>query len=159
MKMSLLLQSELVANSMYNDDEINLPATDKYGTQRVISFLRQLVESGGYYRTADMAWVKLERIQFVGACNPPTDPGRVPLSHRFLRHAPLVMVDYPGELSLKQIYGTYNRGMLKVVPNLRAYSEPLTDAMVSFDMASQRQFTTDAQAHYIYSPRELTRWV
>lgn len=140
-------------------DEINLPATDKYGTQRVISFLRQLVEYGGYYRTSDMAWVKLERIQFVGACNPPTDPGRVPLSHRFLRHAPLVMVDYPGEASLKQIYGTYNRAMLKVVPNLRAYAEPLTDAMVSFYLASQKHFTTDMQAHYIYSPRELTRWV
>ncbi|KAF8592026.1 dynein heavy chain protein 1 [Ramaria rubella] len=140
-------------------DEINLPAPDKYGTQRVISFLRQLVESGGYYRTTDMAWVKLERIQFVGACNPPTDPGRVPLSHRFLRHAPLVMVDYPGEVSLKQIYGTYNRAMLKVVPNLRAYSEPLTDAMVTFYLASQKRFTTDVQAHYVYSPRELTRWV
>ncbi|KAJ9067520.1 dynein heavy chain [Entomophthora muscae] len=30
-------------------DEINLPATDKYGTQRVISFLRQLIEHGGYW--------------------------------------------------------------------------------------------------------------
>lgn len=140
-------------------DEINLPATDKYGTQRVISFIRQLVESGGYWRASDMAWVKLERIQFVGACNPPTDPGRVPLSHRFLRHAPLVMVDYPGELSLKQIYGTYNRALLKVVPNLRAYAEPLTDAMVALYLASQKRFTTDMQAHYVYSPRELTRWV
>lgn len=140
-------------------DEINLPAADKYGTQRVISFLRQLVESGGYWRASDMAWVKLERIQFVGACNPPTDPGRVPLSHRFLRHAPLVMVDYPGEVSLKQIYGTYNRALLKVVPNLRAYAEPLTDAMVAFYLASQKQFTTDVQAHYVYSPRELTRWI
>lgn len=140
-------------------DEINLPATDKYGTQRVISFIRQLVESGGFWRTTDMSWVKLERIQFVGACNPPTDPGRVPLSHRFLRHAPLIMVDYPGEVSLKQIYGTYTRAVLKVVPNLRAYTEPLTDAMVDFYLASQRRFTTDIQAHYVYSPRELTRWV
>ncbi|KAI0063221.1 dynein heavy chain protein 1 [Artomyces pyxidatus] len=140
-------------------DEINLPAADKYGTQRVISFIRQLVESGGYWRTTDMSWVKLERIQFVGACNPPTDPGRVPLSHRFLRHAPLVMVDYPGEVSLKQIYGTYTRAILKVVPNLRAYAEPLTDAMVAFYLASQKRFTTDVQAHYVYSPRELTRWV
>jgi dynein heavy chain 1 len=140
-------------------DEINLPATDKYGTQRVISFLRQLVESGGFYRTTDMSWVKLERIQFVGACNPPTDPGRVPLSHRFLRHAPLIMVDYPGEVSLKQIYGTYTRALLKVVPNLRSYAEPLTDAMVAFYLSSQRRFTTDSQAHYVYSPRELTRWV
>ena len=140
-------------------DEINLPAVDKYGTQRVISFIRQLVEAGGYWRASDMAWVKLERIQFVGACNPPTDPGRVPLSHRFLRHAPLIMVDYPGEISLKQIYGTYNRALLKVVPNLRAYAEPLTDAMVEFYLASQKRFTTDIQAHYVYSPRELTRWV
>jgi dynein heavy chain 1, cytosolic len=86
-------------------DEINLPAIDKYGTQRIISFLRQLVEHGGYWRITDKVWVKLERIQFVGACNPPTDPGRIPMSHRFLRHSPLIMVDYPGELSLKQIYG------------------------------------------------------
>ncbi|KAE8213261.1 hypothetical protein CF319_g9186 [Tilletia indica] len=84
-------------------DEINLPATDKYGTQRVISFLRQLVECGGYWRKTDKACVKLERIQFASACNPPTDPGRVPLSHRFLRHAPLVMIDYPGKVSLNQI--------------------------------------------------------
>ena len=140
-------------------DEINLPAPDKYGTQKVISFIRQLVECGGYWRASDMAWVKLERVQFVGACNPPTDPGRVPLTHRFLRHAPLVMVDYPGEVSLKQIYGTYNRAVLKVVPTLRAYAEPLTDAMVAFYLASQKRFTTDIQAHYVYSPRELTRWV
>ncbi|KAM0751755.1 hypothetical protein T439DRAFT_218203 [Meredithblackwellia eburnea MCA 4105] len=140
-------------------DEINLPATDKYGTQKVISFMRQLVEHGGYWRASDKAWVKLERIQFVGACNPPTDPGRVPLSHRFLRHAPLIMVDYPGETSLKQIYGTFNRALLKVVPTLRAYSDALTNAMVDFYLASQRRFTTDTQAHYVYSPRELTRWM
>lgn len=140
-------------------DEINLPAVDKYGTQRVISFIRQLVESGGFWRTSDMSWIKLERIQFVGACNPPTDPGRIPLSHRFLRHAPLIMVDYPGELSLNQIYGTFNRAFLKVIPNLRAYAKPLTEAMVSFYIASQTRFTADVQAHYIYSPRELTRWM
>ncbi|KAJ3049329.1 hypothetical protein HK097_009672, partial [Rhizophlyctis rosea] len=140
-------------------DEINLPATDKYGTQRVISFIRQLVELGGFWRTSDKAWVRLERIQFVGACNPPTDPGRVPLSHRFLRHAPLVMVDYPGELSLLQIYRTFSRAMLKVVPSLRGYADALTSAMVDFFLASQKRFTPDQQAHYIYSPRELTRWV
>ena len=139
-------------------DEINLPSLDKYGTQRVISFLRQLIESNGFWRTTDLAWVKLERIQFVGACNPPTDPGRVPLSHRFLRHAPVVMVDHPGAASLKQIYGTFNRALLKVVPNLRGHSDAITDAMVAVYIQSQKRFTIDIQAHYIYSPRELTRW-
>ncbi|XP_075232643.1 dynein heavy chain, cytoplasmic isoform X3 [Lycorma delicatula] len=140
-------------------DEINLPDMDQYGTQRVISFLRQLVEHRGFYRTSDQAWVTLERIQFVGACNPPTDPGRKPLSHRFLRHVPVIYVDYPGETSLKQIYGTFSRAMLRLMPPLRGYAEPLTNAMVEFYLASQERFTQDMQPHYVYSPREMTRWV
>ncbi|MCJ1268673.1 hypothetical protein MMC22_008561 [Lobaria immixta] len=140
-------------------DEINLPTPDKYGTQRAITFLRQLVEQNGFWRTSDKTWVTLERIQFVGACNPPTDVGRTPLGARFLRHAPLIMVDYPGELSLQQIYGTFNNAVLKIIPSLRGYSEGLTKAMVQFYLESQTRFTPRIQPHYVYSPRELTRWV
>ena len=140
-------------------DEINLPAPDKYGTQRAISFLRQLVEHNGFWRTSDKQWVTLERIQFVGACNPPEDAGRHPLGARFLRHAPVVMVDYPGELSLMQIYGTFNNAVLKVIPSLRGFADAITRAMVDFYLRSQARFTSDIQPHYVYSPRELTRWV
>ncbi|KAJ2799761.1 dynein heavy chain, partial [Coemansia helicoidea] len=137
-------------------DEVNLPAADTYGTQRVIAFVRGLVERGGFWRGT--RWVALERVQFVGACNPPTDPGRVVLSQRFLRHAPVVLVDYPGAPALRLIYGALVRAMLKVQPALRAYAEPLTHAMIDVYAASQRRFTPDQQAHYVYSPRELTRW-
>ncbi|KAL8693410.1 MAG: hypothetical protein Q9218_001759 [Villophora microphyllina] len=140
-------------------DEINLPAPDKYGSQRVISFLRQLVEQNGFWRTTDKTWVTLERIQFVGACNPPTDAGRHALGPRFLRHSPVVMVDYPGEQSLRQIYGTFNSAILKILPNLRGYSDALTRAMVQLYTESQSRFTPEIQPHYVYSPRELTRWV
>lgn len=140
-------------------DEINLPAPDKYGTQRAISFLRQLVEQNGFWRTTDKTWVTLDRIQFVGACNPPTDAGRTPMALRFLRHSPLIMVDYPGELSLHQIYGTFNSAVLKIIPTLRGYSDPLTKAMVQLYSESQKRFTPEIQPHYVYSPRELTRWV
>ena len=140
-------------------DEINLPAPDRYGTQRAISFLRQLVEQNGFWRTSDKAWVTLDRIQFVGACNPPTDAGRTPLAERFLRHCPLVMVDYPGEISLMQIYGTFNSAILKILPLLRGFSDSLTRAMVQLYIESQNRFTSKIQPHYVYSPRELTRWV
>lgn len=33
-------------------DEINLPDMDQYGTQRVISFLRQLLEHKGFFRAS-----------------------------------------------------------------------------------------------------------
>ncbi|TQS39101.1 hypothetical protein Golomagni_00379 [Golovinomyces magnicellulatus] len=140
-------------------DEINLPAPDKYGTQRAVSFLRQLVDQNGFWRTLDKSWVTLDRIQFVGACNPPTDSGRTALGARFLRNAPLIMVDYPGELSLQQIYGTFMSAILKIIPSLRGYSDALTKAMVKFYLESQQRFTPDIQPHYVYSPRELTRWV
>ena len=50
---------------------------------------------------------------------------------------PVVYVDYPGETSLKQIYGTFNRAMLRMIPNLRTYADPLTNAMVEFYLLSQ----------------------
>lgn len=140
-------------------DEINLPAPDTYGTQRVISFIRQMVEAGGFWRSSDLTWIHLERIQFIGACNPPTDAGRTALGPRFLRHAPVLYVDYPEVVSLTQIYGTYARALLKVTPNLRGYAQSLTQAMVDFYQSSKRRFTSETQAHYIYSPRELTRWI
>ncbi|KAJ2286794.1 dynein heavy chain, partial [Coemansia sp. RSA 2706] len=49
--------------------------------------------------------------------------------------------------------------MLKVQPQLRAHAGALTGAMVDVYAASQRRFTADQQAHYVYSPRELTRWM
>ena len=50
---------------------------------------------------------------------------------------PVVYVDYPGKISLTQIYGTFNRAMLRLVPSLRSYAEPLTSAMVEFYLMSQ----------------------
>lgn len=50
---------------------------------------------------------------------------------------PVVYVDYPGPASLTQIYGTFNRAMLRLIPSLRTFAEPLTAAMVEFYTMSQ----------------------
>lgn len=63
------------------------------------------------------------------------------LVDRFLRHVPVIYVDHPGPASLMQIYGTFNRAMLRLIPPLRAYAEPLTNAMVDFYTMSQDRFT------------------
>lgn len=139
-------------------DEINLPEEDKYGTQRVIMWIRQVTDAGGFFRPTDRQWISLERVQFLGACNPPTDAGRHPMSDRFLRHTPVIFVDYPGPESLRQIYGTFVRAMLRPQPHLIKCAEPLTRAMVQFYRDSQKQFTVEKQPHYLYSPRELSRW-
>lgn len=139
-------------------DEINLPEKDTYGTQRVIMFMRQLIEHGGFWRN-DNVWVKINRIQFVGACNPPTDAGRVAMSHRFMRHVPLLLVDFPEKDSLLQIYRTFNGGMMKLFPSLKGETDAMTEAMVEFYLKNQSKFTPAIQPQYFYSPRELSRWV
>lgn len=140
-------------------DEVNLPTVDKYGTQRVISLMRQMVEQSGFWRTSDLSWVSLQNIQFVGACNDPKDPGRHIMSPRFMRHVTLVMVDYPGTSSLRLIYETFNKAILKCAPNLRSFADSITTAMIEVYDQSKQHFTTAKRSHYIYSPRELTRWV
>ncbi len=140
-------------------DEINLPAEDEYGTQTTLTFLRQLVEHNGFWRAEDCSWVTLNRVQFVGTCNPPTDAGRVTLSNRFLRHTSLLFVDFPTLESLHQIYSTFSSALLQLHPNLRNQIQPLTNAMIDVYTANQRHFTPDTHKQYVYSPRELSRWV
>ena len=49
---------------------------------------------------------------------------------RFLRHVLMVYVDFPGELSLKQIYGTFNCAMLQLVPFY--HTPPLAPSSLRF---------------------------
>lgn len=49
--------------------------------------------------------------------------------------------------------------MLRMIPAQRGFANALTNAMVEFYLASQERFTQDMQPHYVYSPREMTRWV
>lgn len=139
-------------------DEINLPSLDKYGTQKTISFLRQLVEKSGFWRPRDQKWVTLRNIQLVGACNDPKDPGRNAMSERFLRHVTLLKIDHPSATGMTQIYKAFNSASLKCAPNLRHFTGAITDAMIDAYGRVKATLTTDIEAHYIYSPREITRW-
>ncbi|KAH3679918.1 hypothetical protein WICMUC_000661, partial [Wickerhamomyces mucosus] len=138
-------------------DELNLPKTDIYGTQRVISLLRQIVEKNGFWK--DKQWIKVIDIQFVGACNPSADAGRSKLTDRFLEHLPVIMIDFPGYKSLHQIYSAFATSVLKHIPQLLGFASDITNAMLDVYTKSSERFTKEQEIHYIYSPRELTRWI
>ncbi|CCW66307.1 unnamed protein product [Phytomonas sp. Hart1] len=141
-------------------DEINLPELNQYGTHEVSQLLRQIIERGGFYRPSDNVWITTEDIQIVGACNPPTDPGRVALSPRLLRWVPVLFVGISTPHSLLNIYGTYCRAILRVAKKLQGEcAMHLARAIVNMYDRSKKRFTTLQQPHYVYSPRELSRWV
>lgn len=131
-------------------DEINLPKLDKYGSQNVVLFLRQLMEKQGFWKTPENKWVTIERIHIVGACNPPTDPGRIPMSERFTRHAAILYLGYPSGKSLSQIYEIYYKAIFKLVPEFRSYTEPFARASVHLYNECKARYSTGLQSHYLF---------
>lgn len=140
-------------------DELNLPKADKYDSQLVISFLRGLVVHNGFWHPKKKEWITLKNIQLVGACNPPDLNTRMALSKRFQNNCAIMMVDYPGKESLKQIYDTFSKGVLRCVPDLIGYTDSLTNAMIDVYTRYHKHFNSTDKPHYICSPRELTRWI
>lgn len=140
-------------------DELNLPKCDDYGTQTVIQFLRQLVSQKGFWHPIEHLWVTLRNVQFVGACNPVSTFGRINMSERFTDICYTIMIDYPSPDSLKTIYKTYCKAVLKMIPDLVDYYEPLCDSMISVYFRFKEKHLLTDKPHYICSPRELTRWI
>lgn len=140
-------------------DEINLPKLDKYGSQSVILFLRQLIERKGFWRANDNKWITIEGIHFVGACNPSTDPGRITMTTRFTRHVSILMIEYPRPPSLRDIYYIFFDATLRLTPEFRTYAGCFCEASIYVYDVCKGKFRTDTQAHYLCSPRELTRWI
>lgn len=163
-------------------DEINLPAADKYGAVHSVSYLRSLITRGGFWmpsrktvgRSSSASsssanaqpppgntWVSVRGVQIVGACNPPTDPGRIPLAARFLRHCPVLLVDYPSSQALQSIYGTLMKGLCKIHPSLRGLDQAFTNACIEAFSMNAARFAPLSHRYpqYVYSPRELSRWL
>ncbi|SCU87646.1 LADA_0E05314g1_1 [Lachancea dasiensis] len=139
-------------------DEINLPHCDNNDEQPVILLLRQIIEKNGLWDLEKGKWIRLERIRFVGACNPPDGASRKILSRRFTRFTHVLFVDYPSGSSLSHIYKTVFRATLKLVPDFREYYEELANASLEIYHACQSKFSMAKHFHYIFSPRDLTRW-
>jgi dynein heavy chain 1 len=58
-----------------------------------------------------------------------------------------------------QIYRTFNAGLLKLFPSLRGETQAMTEAMIEVYTENQKRFKPELQPQYVYSPRELSRWV
>jgi dynein heavy chain 1 len=151
-------------------DDVNLAAPDKYGTPRVISLLRQLVEKRGFWMCSSCSppsssslsggkWVKLERILVVCSCNPPTLAGRFPISLRFLRHLPILYMDYPSNHNLINIYSLLIGAVFHNTPELLETAGSFSQALVSIYTKASEHFAQSGRVHYVFTPRMLTFFI
>lgn len=145
-------------------DEVNLGRPDQYETQVSISFLRSLAEHRGFWHGSPPTWVSVDGVQVVAACNPEEDSGRHRLPDRFLKHCRVVRVEQPNSRDLDVIYGVFVESLLKSVDHgLGRRAADMTSAMVEFFSLNKERFcplrTGPLEPHYIYSPRDLSRWI
>ena len=145
-------------------DECNLGEPDEFGTQHVANFLRCLVESNGFWNDSPPRWTHVENLRVVAACNPTEDAGRHELPKRLMRHAIVVCVEQPDRADLMTIFSVHLSAFLKYLDQrLEGQARKLTSAMVDFFLANKQQFAPNStgplEPHYVYSAREMIRWV
>ena len=138
-------------------DEINLPQPDSLGYFIISNFFAFVFEYSGFWYNSK--WIQLRKLKFVAACNPTTDSGRFPLGKKLLKNFCVFWVDECETDSLLKIYSTMLHEVFRPFPLFRHLAEPYAQAMINFYGTMKTRFTTNQQCHYVYSARELTKWV
>eukprot|EP01116_Phalansterium_solitarium_P024803 TRINITY_DN91_c0_g1_i2.p1 TRINITY_DN91_c0_g1~~TRINITY_DN91_c0_g1_i2.p1 ORF type:complete len:4088 (+),score=2028.04 TRINITY_DN91_c0_g1_i2:171-12434(+) len=143
--------------------DVNLPKPDPYETIQLVSFLQQLLTYNGYFDD-NLEWLSLERIQIVCSMNPPSTTGRYPLTTRFTSLMRIHYLAYPSRDQLQLIYSTYLDAALPNLPANSAFSSKqnrakLANSMLDLYEQVKSKFSVDDYSHYLFTPRDLTKWV
>ncbi|XP_018025771.1 cytoplasmic dynein 2 heavy chain 1, partial [Hyalella azteca] len=142
--------------------DLNLPKPDKWGTSQLITFLQQLVTYGGFYDNS-LEWVGLEGVQVVGSLTGGSALGRHKLSTRFTSIVRIASMGYPERDQLVSVYSSYCSAVVKVVapdhPVWLHKAHALAASMVHVYHQVSSSFSVDDYSHYLFTPRDLTRWV
>lgn len=96
--------------------------------------------------------------------NPSNTLGRHKLSTRFTSIVRICSINYPNEDQLQLIYSNYLRSILQQqLPNHRLWSsntkvQQLALSMIHVYNELRSRFSQDLHSHYLFTPRDLTRW-
>ena len=143
--------------------DLNLAKPDKYGTSMIISFLQQLITYNGFYDNNN-EWIGLQDIQIVGSMTAGSGLGRHQLSTRFTSIIRVFSLTEPDKEQLETIYSSYLYAVLReIVPAHPIWANPskvstLASSMVNIFQQAKTAFSVDDNNHYLFTPRDLTRW-
>ncbi|ROT63098.1 hypothetical protein C7M84_019029 [Penaeus vannamei] len=144
--------------------DLNLPKPDKWGTCQLITFLQQVVTYNGFY-DQNLEWVGLEGVQIVASMTSGSALGRHKLSTRFTSIVRIASIGYPERDQLVNVYAAYLRSVLnEVAPDHKVWGsqtkvQQLATSMVNVYHNLRDAFSVDDYSHYLFTPRDLTRWV
>ncbi|KAJ9456696.1 Dynein-1-alpha heavy chain [Diplonema papillatum] len=143
-------------------DDINMPVVDTYGTMQPITWLKLLIEWGGWYDRKDLVWKHIKDVEYVAAMAPPGG-GRNALDPRFVSLFASFNIPFPATQSLETIYtqilhshistftGDAAAALLAQVPKVCSLT------MSVYNLLCQKLPPTPAKFHYIFNLRDLSR--
>jgi dynein heavy chain len=140
-------------------DDLNMPATDKYGTQQPIALLKLLIEKGGFYdRGKDLNWKNMRNVQFVASMAPPGG-GRNVVDPRFISLFNVVYVPFPAQDTLHRIFSSILGSHLELFHDgIKEVGHTLTEATLKlYHHVVYKLPPTPSKFHYIFNLRDLSR--
>ncbi|KAI0210442.1 Cytoplasmic dynein 2 heavy chain 1 [Lamellibrachia satsuma] len=144
--------------------DLNLPKPDKWGTSELIAFLQQVLTYNGFYDN-NLEFVGLEGVQVMASMNAGSSLGRHTLTSRFTSVVRICFVGYPSHDQLELIYLYYLAPVLQrqlgrhPVWSNQSKVRRLASSMVQVYNQLRAEFSVDDYSHYLFTPRDLTRWV
>jgi dynein heavy chain 2 len=143
--------------------DVNLPVPDKYDTSEIVMFLEQIVMHNGFYDD-DLEFVHLMNIQIICSVAPASTLGRHLLATRFTANVRVCAIPYPTMEELQEIYtqivsaALSNPNYQNIAERAHSLSSKVAEAMVEVYSSVRSKYTVDDHEHYVFSPRDLTRW-
>ncbi|KAL8438977.1 hypothetical protein Efla_006922 [Eimeria flavescens] len=139
-------------------DDLTSPAADKFGSQRPLQFLRQLVEYRGFYEQSRFQFIHVEDTSTLLAGDIDSGRGITDMS-RLLRHFNILYQDEAGPERLKNIFKPILLEAWKTTtPALCHCAGSIIDAIVTFyERAKARLLPTPLKCHYCFNPRDIAK--
>lgn len=141
-------------------DDINMPATEKYGAQPPIELLRLIQDKRGVYDRKQLNWKAIENTVLVAAAAPPGG-GRSELTPRFTRHFYMICIPPTPEDSLKLIFGEILKGFLEAYPfktDLVNMADQVVGATLDiYQKISAELLPTPMKSHYTFNLRDVSK--
>lgn len=137
-------------------DDLNLPQADKFGSQEVLAYLRQQIETGQVYDRSTLATKQIQGCQYL-ACMSHTSASN-PVDARLLRHFVLFSIELPDVESLQSIYQTILGSHLENFDDgVKALGSGLVEGAIGLHLdVSNKMRASISAPHYNVSLRHLT---
>ncbi|TNJ26993.1 Dynein heavy chain [Giardia muris] len=140
-------------------DDAHMPEKEKYGARPPLEVIRQLLEESGWYDIEGGFFKKIINMATIIGCTTSGENIDETLPERLVHHCCTISVPEAADDSFRTIFQTLVRPLFTSVSNPAAgYMEAIVSASISLYRAVCQEFRpTPAHAHYVFSPRDLSR--